>query len=105
MRDPDVKKAVESLKLPIPKDLCRNTCKAVGKDAIEYAKKWRQFIGEDYETASGIDLDKQIVNCANEIGGDNIAFIRESDEDTTSRVSNKKRILFENKAIASFEYH
>jgi hypothetical protein len=104
MRDSDVKKAVDSLKLPKPHNLCRNTCKAVGKDATEHAKDWRRWIGESHEI-SGVTLDKAILDCANKIGEDNVAFIRESDEDCISKISNKKRTLFENKAMSSFEYH
>jgi len=104
IRDPNLKKIIYSLKLPKPYDLCRNTCKCTGKDATKYAKDWRKWIGEDYETL-GIALDKAILDCAKEIGEDNIAFIRVSDEDPKDLISKKKMTIIENNAISSFEYH
>lgn len=103
MRNHQTENIVNSLKLRKPFSLCRNTCKCVGKDAIKYAKSWRKEIGEDYET-EGIVLDEAILKCAKEIGENNIAFIRVSDEDDEPISEETMKILFDN-SVESFEYH
>lgn len=103
MRDHESENLVNSLKLRKPFDLCRNTCKCVGKDAVKYAKDWRRLIGEDYETM-GITLDKAILKCAKLTGEDNIAFIRVSDEDDKP-IPEKNMIALWDNCISAFEYH
>ena len=71
---PDIKK------LPMARGTGRYTCKAIGKDAVRYAKEWIEEAGEYYaETQDG--LGHWILKWSAKLGEDNIVFVRESDED------------------------
>jgi len=81
LRKPLVKGWLDDIKkLPKAEGTGRYTCKAIGKDAVRYAKEWIEEAGEYYaESQDG--LGHWILKWAEKLGENNIVFLRESDED------------------------
>ena len=76
LRKPKVKGwLLDIKKLPTAQDLGRYTCKAIGKDAVRYAKEWIEEADGDH------GLGHWILKWAKKLGENNIVFVRESDED------------------------
>lgn len=80
LRDEGVK---EILKEVIALEACglgRCSAQAVGKEAVEYANEWLKDMGEGrYDNEYG--LGGWILDWADNLGEENVVFLRESDED------------------------
>lgn len=86
--------------------LCRSTAKMVGKDAIRYANTWKKDIEGLYtETFKG--PGDFILEVAEEIGDNNVVFIRLSDEDDAYYKMDKIGLVdkISKNAVMEFEYH
>ncbi len=75
-RNPQVKKLVAHIRADYPDELGRGTAMAVGEDAVRFAHEHQEACGKEYSTGLG----EFILKFAEELGEDNVIFLRESDE-------------------------
>ena len=80
LRKEGVRELVDKIIAREPTGLDRCTAKAIGRDAVEYAKEWIEVIGELVNDNSSYGIGHWILEWANKLGEDNIVFVRESDE-------------------------
>jgi len=79
LRDERVKRAVEGSTVSLAQGLGRGSAIAVGKDAVRYAEEWVESTKKWYKDGGG--LGHWILEWAEQLGENNIVFVRESDED------------------------
>ena len=83
--------------MPRARGLGRGTACAIGKDAVRYAKEWKEEMG----TISEYDrLGAWILEWADKLGEDNVIFVRISDEDGIG-----DELYVRDLAKAEMEYH
>jgi len=99
LRAEGVKEMVEQSSAPRAHGLGRGTAMAVGKAAVFYAEDWIEDTADWYEEGEG--LGPWIMKWANELGHDNVVFIRESDEGMGGYINFPVHKL----AVAEMEYH
>ena len=110
LRNPRVQKLVNECVAPLPESLNRRTAMAVGKAAVNYAKQVVSWYESDEWTKDCYSIGHMILKHAQEIGEDNITFMRESDEGMggylfPSKDSYENQILVRDLALEEMEYH
>ena len=71
-----VEELLSEIVAPLPRGLDRCTAKAIGREAVAYAEDWCRALHDTEPTCLG----GWILKWAEELGEENLAFLRESDE-------------------------